>query len=356
MDDTVTTTLSYFMDDNLSVTPATPPQDHDILDLNGLQSPTSEHSNYGSGHSPTLSDDNSYHSPSEFTSGRSQFLTLSPTTSSPQFLLTQEINEAFLPTSPEHLSPEASLLSIPHSQYQTSMSSPLELETQLPGFESQGYSLDPNSVVYPAFDGHSMLFGTSLYAGQGTPNSGHSHSRTQSSVTLPTDLFNERRTAPVRRRSFNEQWSYPSQDRAAPRLPFVGSFSAPATPETSMSLFSPASSVSQMTPPDPLAGLSLPPPLHPHVASDATVHAATSRRKKPANHRCTYCQATFTTPHNLNNHINSHNGIRPHRCECGDRFTTLSVFKRHRAKSCPMSSNTRSAAASGSSSSSVPSA
>ncbi|KAK7001933.1 hypothetical protein R3P38DRAFT_2795427 [Favolaschia claudopus] len=33
LDDAAITTLSYFMDDNLSVTPATPPQDHDMLDV-----------------------------------------------------------------------------------------------------------------------------------------------------------------------------------------------------------------------------------------------------------------------------------------------------------------------------------
>ncbi|KAJ7757730.1 hypothetical protein DFH07DRAFT_819160 [Mycena maculata] len=76
--------------------------------------------------------------------------------------------------------------------------------------------------------------------------------------------------------------------------------------------------------------------LHPQVASSANLRASNSRRKKAALFRCIYypeCPATFTARHNLKNHVNSHAGIRPHRCpRCHHTFTTMAVMKRHLKK------------------------
>ncbi|KAJ7649745.1 hypothetical protein FB45DRAFT_885800 [Roridomyces roridus] len=68
------------------------------------------------------------------------------------------------------------------------------------------------------------------------------------------------------------------------------------------------------------------------VATDA----ARIRRKRPAAHfKCTRCDATFTSSHNLKRHENAHDGIRPYPCQqgCGQHFTTPSTAARH-SRSC----------------------
>ncbi|KAI3618045.1 hypothetical protein WG66_005716 [Moniliophthora roreri] len=68
------------------------------------------------------------------------------------------------------------------------------------------------------------------------------------------------------------------------------------------------------------------------VASPAVIAASRARRKhgKLADHRCSNCDATFTTRHNLQSHIRSHLGVRPYECPiCGRGFVTMSDRKRH---------------------------
>ncbi|KAG7089237.1 hypothetical protein E1B28_010936 [Marasmius oreades] len=69
------------------------------------------------------------------------------------------------------------------------------------------------------------------------------------------------------------------------------------------------------------------------VASNKIVDASYKRRKKPdekARFVCPICRHTFTAKHNLNNHINSHNGVKPFRCDvCKQTFTTSGTAKRH---------------------------
>ncbi|KAF8176710.1 hypothetical protein K438DRAFT_1846631 [Mycena galopus ATCC 62051] len=78
------------------------------------------------------------------------------------------------------------------------------------------------------------------------------------------------------------------------------------------------------------------------VASAATVRAAHSRRKnktKPGDYVCPHCQRDFTAAHNLRFHIDSHLSIKDHECgECGQRFGTPQVLKRHQRK-CPSVKN-----------------
>lgn len=147
-----------------------------------------------------------------------------------------------------------------------------------------------------------------------------SQSRIQSDLMMPTAASNDRLTAPPapRRHSFHAQ-----------RSEAIFSFSpesGPSNPDTPSSPF-PSSPYSSdgMTPDLPLR--------HLQVASPAGVHAANLRRKRKAKFQCTYtdvCQATFTTKHNLQNHLNSHEGRRPYACvSCGADFTTLNVKRRH---------------------------
>ncbi|KAJ7649733.1 hypothetical protein FB45DRAFT_997030, partial [Roridomyces roridus] len=67
------------------------------------------------------------------------------------------------------------------------------------------------------------------------------------------------------------------------------------------------------------------------VGSAANVNAALLRRKRPAKFPCAQCGRMFTARHNLKNHENAHNGIRPYSCRkgCGGRFTTASTAARH---------------------------
>ncbi|KAJ6624089.1 hypothetical protein B0H10DRAFT_765160 [Mycena sp. CBHHK59/15] len=56
-------------------------------------------------------------------------------------------------------------------------------------------------------------------------------------------------------------------------------------------------------------------------------------RGKLATYPCHFCSANFTSKHNLNNHINSHLGLRQHSCKkCSRTFITESVKRRHEIK------------------------
>ncbi|KAL0575497.1 hypothetical protein V5O48_006482 [Marasmius crinis-equi] len=69
------------------------------------------------------------------------------------------------------------------------------------------------------------------------------------------------------------------------------------------------------------------------VASNKIVDASTKRRKKPGERGrfiCPICNHNFTAKHNLNNHMNSHSGVKPFKCEvCKQTFTTSGTAKRH---------------------------
>lgn len=71
------------------------------------------------------------------------------------------------------------------------------------------------------------------------------------------------------------------------------------------------------------------------VASTKIVDASSKRRKKPGEKGrfvCHICGHDFTAKHNLNNHMNSHSGIKPHKCVvCGQTFTTSGTAKRHQS-------------------------
>ncbi|KAF7336991.1 hypothetical protein MVEN_02135600 [Mycena venus] len=77
------------------------------------------------------------------------------------------------------------------------------------------------------------------------------------------------------------------------------------------------------------------------VATDATRRAANARRKDPTKigaHICPYCGNDFTALHNLNYHIKSHLSLKEHPCkDCGQRFGTPQVLKRHKSKCSPAS-------------------
>ncbi|THU81383.1 hypothetical protein K435DRAFT_693689 [Dendrothele bispora CBS 962.96] len=69
------------------------------------------------------------------------------------------------------------------------------------------------------------------------------------------------------------------------------------------------------------------------VGSDKILKASGDRRKNDAKFKCPICGNSFTAKHNLTNHLNSHNGIRPYDCKaCGASFTTKGTFQRHATK------------------------
>ncbi|EDR00946.1 uncharacterized protein LACBIDRAFT_295643 [Laccaria bicolor S238N-H82] len=66
------------------------------------------------------------------------------------------------------------------------------------------------------------------------------------------------------------------------------------------------------------------------VASQAGIKASEARRTKEARFACVLCNQTFTTNHNLKNHVNVHLGLKDHSCpRCRREFTTQSVMQRH---------------------------
>ncbi|KAJ7888831.1 hypothetical protein B0H13DRAFT_2041888 [Mycena leptocephala] len=149
-----------------------------------------------------------------------------------------------------------------------------------------------------------------------------SRSRTRSDMTAPTAASNDRLTAPPRRHSSSAQRPEPG---------FFWSGTVPSTPDTpsSYGLSTPSShGPSSPYPSGAMATLEL--PLHRQVSSPAGVHAANLRRKKDVQFYCKYCSAGFTAKHNLRNHLNSHEGKRPHACVlCNASFTTRGVRRRH---------------------------
>ncbi|THU92890.1 hypothetical protein K435DRAFT_800121 [Dendrothele bispora CBS 962.96] len=72
-----------------------------------------------------------------------------------------------------------------------------------------------------------------------------------------------------------------------------------------------------------------------NIATDRVVNHAHSRRKNPPRFSCHVPEClgrTFTTPHNYRNHMNSHKGIKPHKCrlchyESGTQHTLLRHMK-----------------------------
>lgn len=72
------------------------------------------------------------------------------------------------------------------------------------------------------------------------------------------------------------------------------------------------------------------------IATDAVKKASVRRRKKPGKFKCSLpgCVSDFTTKHNLENHLNSHLGIRNYQCDaCMRTFGVAHVLTRHR-KTC----------------------
>ncbi|KAF9076030.1 hypothetical protein BDP27DRAFT_1442740 [Rhodocollybia butyracea] len=70
------------------------------------------------------------------------------------------------------------------------------------------------------------------------------------------------------------------------------------------------------------------------VGSEAVRAASRKRRtcNEEARYHCTIeaCGGEFTTAHNLRIHVDSHRGIKRHRCHCGKGFGTSGDLKRHR--------------------------
>ncbi|KAJ7649655.1 hypothetical protein FB45DRAFT_885532 [Roridomyces roridus] len=84
--------------------------------------------------------------------------------------------------------------------------------------------------------------------------------------------------------------------------------------------------------------------LRPLVGTAGTLRASRARRKDPSRRGafvCELCGHDFTAKHNLRNHMNSHNDVKKYECtNCGERFGTSHVLKRHSAK-CEAGSSTR---------------
>ncbi|KAF7324886.1 hypothetical protein MKEN_00530700 [Mycena kentingensis (nom. inval.)] len=71
----------------------------------------------------------------------------------------------------------------------------------------------------------------------------------------------------------------------------------------------------------------------PPIGSQAGTIATTNRRKNPAKFLCDRCQKTFTKKHNLNFHIDAHEGRKRYMCDlCRKWFRTPGTLKRHVAK------------------------
>ncbi|EDR01481.1 uncharacterized protein LACBIDRAFT_310878 [Laccaria bicolor S238N-H82] len=76
----------------------------------------------------------------------------------------------------------------------------------------------------------------------------------------------------------------------------------------------------------------------PVVASPGQIAASTKRRTNTTStpFACSVCSSNFTKKHNLQNHMNSHYGVKNHRCEggCEATFSTKSSLHRHLKKTC----------------------
>ncbi|KAJ7227481.1 hypothetical protein GGX14DRAFT_419794 [Mycena pura] len=324
---TMTPPASYALDtnrsfpngDDISITPATPPSNEECeieRDDAGFHTPVSD---YGSGYSPSsyTSHDSLYpvslfydnrpppcspltpHSPLSPFSHSFERLSLDPLVGN-QYAPSNVDN----PLSP--ILPHLPGLDLPH----------------LPGLDFHKQK-EPSSV--DPFDGFPMLpspYGTEslllgaapgrLPAADGLMSPRYTHSNLVSHQLMP----------PPRRHSFN----------ASTREIYFATGRRNASDEASSS-----------TPPTPAASFSVEttpdlPPVRPHVASPANLKASSRRRKKIPRFKCELCGSTFTARHNLQNHENSHAGVRPFVCEwCREAFTTKGVLKRHQktCKACP---------------------
>jgi uncharacterized Zn-finger protein len=64
--------------------------------------------------------------------------------------------------------------------------------------------------------------------------------------------------------------------------------------------------------------------------SGPSIGRAQTRCSEVARFKCDHCSQTFTTSHNLKNHVNVHSRVKQHSCgSCGRGFTTQSVLARH---------------------------
>ncbi|THU77671.1 hypothetical protein K435DRAFT_701862 [Dendrothele bispora CBS 962.96] len=76
----------------------------------------------------------------------------------------------------------------------------------------------------------------------------------------------------------------------------------------------------------------------PTIGSEAAQEAAHRRRNSDSksSHKCSLCGRGLTAKHNLDNHINSHYGIKKYRCPyCDQASGTRHVLKRHALKKHP---------------------
>ncbi|KAK7468972.1 hypothetical protein VKT23_003471 [Stygiomarasmius scandens] len=74
-------------------------------------------------------------------------------------------------------------------------------------------------------------------------------------------------------------------------------------------------------------------PWNPRIGTEATRRSSFQRRKRPAKYGCTVpgCGQDFTAIHNLRNHMNSHNGIKPYKCNvcaCNGHIRARQTFGR----------------------------
>ncbi|KAK7049420.1 hypothetical protein VNI00_006021 [Paramarasmius palmivorus] len=85
--------------------------------------------------------------------------------------------------------------------------------------------------------------------------------------------------------------------------------------------------------------------LFPHVAKPSVRQASKNRRRSDAKlYPCEFCGQTLTAMHNLKFHINSHFGIKNHKCTfCDASFNTPSDRRRHE-KTCTHNGNSASPA------------
>ncbi|KAL0067706.1 hypothetical protein AAF712_005146 [Marasmius tenuissimus] len=82
------------------------------------------------------------------------------------------------------------------------------------------------------------------------------------------------------------------------------------------------------------SGGAVPEIISPTVAKPTVLEASLARRKKEGKYSCHLCSATFTERHGVTNHLNSHYGIKPHKCtRCGKNFGTTHTRNRH-VKTC----------------------
>ncbi|KAJ7592781.1 hypothetical protein C8J56DRAFT_482706 [Mycena floridula] len=71
------------------------------------------------------------------------------------------------------------------------------------------------------------------------------------------------------------------------------------------------------------------------LASDKIIAASNKRRKHQARFSCDICGQNFTARHNLQNHLNAHDGVKNFACKfCDFRAVTAAVATRHETNAC----------------------